>query len=53
VTASLPADTFRALRDAGWRISRTADGRLRIVCMPHVDRAALTAFLADLDRKRL
>jgi len=52
VTASLPADTFRALRDAGWRISRTADGRLRIVCMPHVDRAALTAFLADFDRER-
>ncbi len=51
VTASLPADLFRTLRDAGWRISRTADARLRVVCMPHVDRTALTAFLSDLDRE--
>lgn len=52
VAASLSPSTFEALRDAGWRIARTADGELRIVCMPHVTRASLEAFLADLDRVR-
>ncbi|TQQ82109.1 tyrosine decarboxylase MfnA [Halonotius roseus] len=52
VTASLSPATFEALRDEEWRIARTADGNLRIVCMPHVSRASLEAFLADLDRVR-
>ncbi|TQQ83541.1 tyrosine decarboxylase MfnA [Halonotius terrestris] len=52
VTASLSPATFDALRDEEWRIARTADGDLRIVCMPHVSRASLEAFLADLDRVR-
>jgi tyrosine decarboxylase/aspartate 1-decarboxylase len=52
VTASLSPATFEALRDEDWRIARTADGDLRIVCMPHVSRASLEAFLADLDRVR-
>ena len=52
VTASLSPATFEALRDEEWRIARTADGDLRIVCMPHVRRASLEAFLADLDRVR-
>ena len=52
VTASLSPATFEALRDEEWRIARTADGDLRIVCMPHVSRASLEAFLADLDRVR-
>jgi tyrosine decarboxylase/aspartate 1-decarboxylase len=52
VTASLSPATFEALRDEEWRIARTADGDLRVVCMPHVRRASLEAFLADLDRVR-
>ena len=52
VTASLPTPAFDGLREMGWRIARTADGDLRIVCMPHVDRATLSAFLSDLDRIR-
>ena len=52
VTASLSPATFDALREEGWRIARTADGDLRVVCMPHVTRASLEAFLADLDRVR-
>ena len=52
VTASLSPATFDALREEEWRIARTADGDLRIVCMPHVSRASLEAFLADLDRVR-
>jgi len=50
VAASLAPSAFDALREAGWRISRTASGELRIVCMPHVTREVLDAFLADLDR---
>ena len=52
VAASLAPSAFDALREAGWRISRTASGELRIVCMPHVTRDGLEAFLADLDRVR-
>ena len=52
VTASLSPTTFESLRDEEWRIATTADGDLRIVCMPHVSRASLEAFLADLDRVR-
>ncbi|MGB9963863.1 tyrosine decarboxylase MfnA [Halobacterium hubeiense] len=48
VAADLPDDEFGALRDAGWRISTTSAGELRVVCMPHVTREMLDAFLADL-----
>ncbi len=50
VAAELAPATFEVLRDEGWRISRTASGELRIVCMPHVTREGLEAFLSDLDR---
>ena len=49
VAADLPDDEFSALRDEGWRISRTASNALRVVCMPHVTREMLDAFLADVD----
>jgi tyrosine decarboxylase/aspartate 1-decarboxylase len=52
VAADVPEPTFAALRDAGWKVSRTGTGELRVVCMPHVTRAALRAFLCDLDRIR-
>ncbi|WP_228434507.1 tyrosine decarboxylase MfnA [Natrarchaeobaculum aegyptiacum] len=50
VAADVPRSTFDALRGRGWRISRTATGELRVVCMPHVTRKMLAAFVADLDR---
>ncbi|KTG09672.1 tyrosine decarboxylase MnfA [Haloprofundus marisrubri] len=49
VAASIPDSLFDALRDAGWRISRTATGELRVVCMPHVTREMLRQFVADVD----
>ncbi|ELZ44458.1 L-tyrosine decarboxylase [Halorubrum coriense DSM 10284] len=52
VAAAVPESTFAALRDAGWKVSRTGTGELRVVCMPHVTRSALRAFLDDLDRVR-
>ncbi|PSQ16491.1 tyrosine decarboxylase MfnA [Halobacteriales archaeon QS_8_69_26] len=42
---------FEALRDEGWRVARTGDGELRIVCGPHVTRDVLGEFLDDLDRR--
>ncbi|MFC6717390.1 tyrosine decarboxylase MfnA [Natrialbaceae archaeon GCM10025810] len=50
VAADVPVSTFDSLRSRGWRISRTAAGEMRIVCMPHVNRRMLTSFVADLDR---
>ena len=50
VAASIDDRPFEALREAGWRISRTEAGELRVVCMPHVTREMLEAFVADLDR---
>ena len=50
VAADVPEASFDALREAGWRISRTGAGELRVVCMPHVTRGVLERFLADLDR---
>ncbi|ELY47933.1 tyrosine decarboxylase MfnA [Natronorubrum bangense] len=50
VAADLPRSTFDALRADGWRISRTATGELRVVCMPHVTREMLASFISDLDR---
>ncbi|WP_096393691.1 tyrosine decarboxylase MfnA [Halorubrum trapanicum] len=52
VAADVPESEFAALREAGWKVSRTGAGELRVVCMPHVTRAALRAFLDDLDRIR-
>ncbi|ELZ36472.1 tyrosine decarboxylase MfnA [Halorubrum tebenquichense] len=52
VAAAVPESEFAALRDAGWKISRTGTGELRVVCMPHVTRSTLRAFLDDLDRIR-
>jgi tyrosine decarboxylase/aspartate 1-decarboxylase len=49
VAAHIGDAAFESLRDRGWRISRTASGELRVVCMPHVSRESLSAFLADLD----
>ncbi|WP_309138871.1 tyrosine decarboxylase MfnA [Haloterrigena gelatinilytica] len=50
VAADVPRSTFDALRAKGWRISRTATGELRVVCMPHVTREMLASFIGDLDR---
>jgi tyrosine decarboxylase/aspartate 1-decarboxylase len=50
VAAQIPKSLFDALREEGWRISRTAGGDLRIVCMPHVTRETLQSFVADVDR---
>lgn len=50
VAASIPKPVFEELRAAGWKVSRTARGEVRIVCMPHVTRDRLEAFLRDLDR---
>ncbi len=52
VVAELTPGLFESLREADWRISRTANGELRIVCMPHVTREALESFLIDVDRIR-
>ncbi|XVH30606.1 tyrosine decarboxylase MfnA [Haloferacaceae archaeon DSL9] len=51
VAATLPTRLFESLRDGGWRISRTAAGDLRVVCMPHVSRESLRAFLDAIDRR--
>jgi tyrosine decarboxylase/aspartate 1-decarboxylase len=32
----------------GWRVSRTRNGHMRIVCMPHVHRDVIEAFLRDI-----
>ncbi len=32
----------------GWRVSRTRNGHMRIVCMPHVHRDVIEAFLRDM-----
>jgi len=48
VAADVPDSEFEVLRDAGWRISQTAAGELRVVCMPHVTREMLASFRDDL-----
>lgn len=52
VVADVAAPTFEALRDRGWRLSRTGTGLVRIVVMPHVRRPMLRRFLSDLDETR-
>ncbi|MFB6134595.1 MAG: tyrosine decarboxylase MfnA [Halanaeroarchaeum sp.] len=49
VAVDLPTRVFDVLTDEGWRLARTAAGETRLVLMPHVTRAMLDAFLADLD----
>jgi tyrosine decarboxylase/aspartate 1-decarboxylase len=49
VSVDVREGLFDALREEGWRISRTGAGELRVVCMPHVDRGMLSSFLSDLD----
>lgn len=50
VATDVPQSTIGALRDRGWRVSKTGAGELRIVMMPHVTREMLRSFVADLDR---
>jgi len=52
VAVDLPDSLFAAVQDRGWRLARTARGELRLVCMPHVTRDTLSAFLRDLDACR-
>jgi tyrosine decarboxylase/aspartate 1-decarboxylase len=49
VAADVPGDEIEALREAEWRVSPTGAGQLRVVCMPHVTREMLEAFVADLE----
>ena len=49
VVADLSVPMTDELRDRGWRVSKTGNGELRIVCMPHVTRSMLRSFVADLD----
>ena len=50
VAADVPESMFLALREEGWRISRTGSGELRVVCMPHVTGEMLDRFVADVKR---
>jgi tyrosine decarboxylase/aspartate 1-decarboxylase len=49
VAVDVPRKEIEALREAGWRVSPTGAGELRVVCMPHVTREMLESFVADLD----
>lgn len=49
VAVDLPKRIFEALTAEGWRLSRTAAGETRLVMMPHVTRAMLESFVADID----
>ena len=49
VAADVSGGVFDRLRERGWRLARTGNGELRIVCMPHVTRSVLRSFVADLD----
>jgi tyrosine decarboxylase/aspartate 1-decarboxylase len=49
VAADIPRKKIEALQAEGWRVSPTATGELRVVCMPHVTREMLEEFVADLD----
>jgi tyrosine decarboxylase/aspartate 1-decarboxylase len=50
VAADIPQEIIAELRERDWRISKTGNGELRVVMMPHVTREMLRAFLDDLDR---
>ncbi|MFB6307857.1 MAG: tyrosine decarboxylase MfnA [Haloarculaceae archaeon] len=49
VAADLSVPMTDELRERGWRVSKTGNGEMRIVCMPHVTRSMLRSFVADLD----
>ena len=49
VSVELAETPFIRLRERGWRIARTSEDTLRIVCMPHVTNGQLREFLADFD----
>jgi len=49
VAADLSVPMTDRLRERGWRVSKTGDDELRVVCMPHVTRSMLRSFVADLD----
>ncbi|WP_292407616.1 MULTISPECIES: tyrosine decarboxylase MfnA [unclassified Methanoculleus] len=49
VTPDVNVATFSCERaPAGWRVSRTRNGHMRIVCMPHVTRDVVEKFLEDM-----
>jgi tyrosine decarboxylase/aspartate 1-decarboxylase len=49
VTPDVNVATFSCDRaPAGWRVSTTRNGHMRIVCMPHVTRDVIEAFLKDM-----
>ncbi|MDD2786916.1 tyrosine decarboxylase MfnA [Methanoculleus sp.] len=49
VTPDVNVATFSCDRPpAGWRVSRTRAGHMRIVCMPHVTRDVIEAVLNDM-----
>ncbi|WP_336034736.1 tyrosine decarboxylase MfnA [Halobacterium yunchengense] len=48
VAADVPDRELEAVREDGWRVSTTAGGDLRVVCMPHVTREMLASFLEAL-----
>ncbi len=49
VTPDVNVATFSCERPpAGWRVSRTRAGHMRIVCMPHVTRDVIEKFLEDM-----
>jgi len=49
VTPDVNVATFSCSRaPAGWRVSTTRAGHMRIVCMPHVTRDVIEAFLKDM-----
>jgi tyrosine decarboxylase/aspartate 1-decarboxylase len=50
VAADLGRDRIDALREQGWRLSRTERGEARFVLQPHVTRETLRSVLADLRR---
>lgn len=52
VAVDLPTPTIDALRERGWRLSKTGAGEARVVVMPHVTRGALTSALTDIDELR-
>jgi tyrosine decarboxylase/aspartate 1-decarboxylase len=50
VAADLGRDRIDALREQGWRLSRTEQGEARFVMQPHVTRETLQSVVADLRR---
>ncbi len=49
VTPDVNVATFSCSRaPKGWRVSTTRAGHMRIVCMPHVTRDVIEAFLGDM-----